>query len=62
MMLQMMHDVNIMSLEKFHVDELATRAQYENYDSIQGGMGVGGTPFFLSMCYPKASRNLLRAS
>ena len=46
-------------MDKFQVDILATRAQYEQSDAILGGMGVGWTPSFLSTCYPRASRNLI---
>ena len=59
MMLQLMQDVNTMSLDKFQADILATRAQYQQSDAIQDGMGVGWTPSFLSTCYPGASRNLI---
>ena len=59
MMLQLMQDVNTMSLDKFQADILATRAQYEQSDAVLGGMGVGWTPSFLSTCYPRASRNLI---
>ena len=59
MMLQLMQDVNTMSLDKLLVDILATRAQYEQSDAILGGMGVGWTPSFLSKCYPRASRKLI---
>ena len=59
MMLQLMQDVNTMSLDKLLVDILATRAQYEQSDAILGGMGVGWTPSFLSTCYPRASRKLI---
>ena len=52
MMLQLMQDVNTMSLDKFQADILATRAQYERSDAILGEMGVGWTPSFLSTCYP----------
>ena len=48
MMLQLMQDVNTMSLDKFQADILATRAQYERSDAILGGMGVGWTPSFKS--------------
>ena len=41
MMLQLMQDVNMMSLNKFQADVLATRAQYGRSDAIFGGMGVG---------------------
>ena len=58
MMLQLMQDVDTMSLDKFQANILATRAQYERSDAILGGMGVGWTPSFLSTCYPRASRNL----
>ena len=57
-MLQLMQDVNTMSLDKFQADTLATRAQYEQSDAVPGRMGVGWTPSFLSTCYPRASRNL----
>ena len=40
LMLQLMRDVNTMSLDKFQADILATRAQYEQSDAILGGMGV----------------------
>ena len=59
MMLQLMQDVNTMSLDILQADILATRAQYERSDAILGGMGVGWTPFFLSTCCPRASRNLI---
>ena len=59
MMLQLMQDANMMSLDKFQADILATRAQYEQSDAILEGMGVGRTPSFLSTCYPRASRNLI---
>ena len=59
MMLQLMQDVNTMSLDKFRANILATRAQDERSDAILGGMGVGWTPSFLSTCYPRASRNLI---
>ena len=59
MMLQLMQDVNTMSLDKFQADILATRAQYEQSDVVLGGMGVGWTPSFLSTCYPRASTNLI---
>ena len=58
-MLQLMQDVNTMSLDKFQADILATRAQYERSDAVLGEMGVGWTPSFLSTCYPRASRNLI---
>ena len=59
MILQLMQDVNTMSLDKFQANFLATRAQYERSDAMLGGMGVGWTPSFLSTCYPRASRNLI---
>ena len=59
MMLQLMQDVNTMSLDKFQADILATRAQYERSDAVLDGMGVGWMPSFLSKCYPRASRNLI---
>ena len=55
MLLQLIQDVNTMSLVEFQ----ATRAQYERSDAILGGMGVGWSPSFLSTCYPRASRNLI---
>ena len=58
-MLQLMLDVNTMSLDKFQADILATGAQYERSDAVFGGMGLGWTPSFLSTCYPRASRNLI---
>ena len=48
MMLQLMQDVNTMSLDKFQADILDTGAQYERSDAVLGGMGVGWTPSFLS--------------
>ena len=59
MMIQLMLDVNAMSLDKFETDSLATKAQYERLDAILGGMRVGWTPFFLSTCFPRASWNLI---
>ena len=59
MMLQLLQDVNTMSLDKFQADILATRAQYERSDAILGEIGVGWTPSFLSTCYPRDSRNLI---
>ena len=59
MMLQLLQDVNTMSLDRLQPDFLATKAQYERSDAILGGLGVGWTPFFLSTCYPRASRNLI---
>ena len=58
-MLQLMQDVNTMSLDRFQADIVATRAQYERSDAILGGMAVGWTPSFLSTYYPRASRNLI---
>ena len=58
-MLQLMQDVNMMSLDRLQVHILATKAQYERSGAIPGGMGVGLTPSFLSTCYPRASRNLI---
>ena len=58
MILQLMQDVNTMSLDKFQADVLATKAQIEKSDAILGGMVVGWTPYFLSTCYPRASRKL----
>ena len=45
MMLQLMQDVNKMSLDRFQADISATIAQYGRSDAI------------LSTCYPRASRN-----
>ena len=59
MMLQLMKDVNTMSLDKFQADVLATRTQYGQSDAILGGMGVEWMPSFLSTGYPRASRNLI---
>ena len=59
MMLQLMQDVNTVSLDKILADILATRAKYERSDAILGAMGVGWTPSFLSTCYTRASRNLI---
>ena len=59
MMLQLMQDVNTMSLDKFQADILDTRAQYERSDAVLVGVGVGWTPSFLSTFYPRASRNLI---
>ena len=39
MKLQLMHDVNTMSLDRFQADILATRAQYERSDAILGEWG-----------------------
>ena len=58
-MLQLMLDVNTMSLDRFQAEVLATRAQNERSDAILGEMGVGWTPFFLSTCYLRPSRNLI---
>ena len=41
MMLQLMQDVNTMSLDRFQAYILSTKAQYERSDAILGGMGVG---------------------
>ena len=59
MMLQLMQDVNTMSLDRFQANILATRAKYERSDAILVGMEVGWTPSFLSTCYPRSSRNLI---
>ena len=59
MMLQLMQDVDTMSLDRFQADILATKAQYEGSDAILERMGVGWTPSFLSTCYSRASRNLI---
>ena len=58
-MLQLMQDVNTMSLDRFQAVILALRAQYERSDAILGEMGVGWTPSFVSTCYPRAFRNLI---
>ena len=58
MMLQLMQEVNTMSLDKFQADVLATRAQYERSDAILGGMGVGWTPSFLIASFVKDIRKL----
>ena len=42
--LQLMQDVNTMSLDKFTAEVLATEAQYERSDATLGGMGVGWMP------------------
>ena len=55
MILQLLQDVNTMSLDKIQADILATRAQYEQSDAILVGMGLGWTPSFLTTCYPRAS-------
>ena len=59
MMLQLMQDMDTMSLDKFQADILATRAEYERSDAILSGMGMGWTPSFMSTCYPRDSRNLI---
>ena len=59
MMLQLMQDVNTISLFIFQSVILTTKTQYERSAAILGGMGVGWTPFFLSTCYPRASWNLV---
>ena len=41
MMVQLIQDVNTMSLDKFQADFLAIKAQYERSDAIPGGMGMG---------------------
>ena len=48
--LQLMQDVNTMSLDKFPAEVLATEAQYERSDATLGGIGVGWIPSFLSTC------------
>ena len=53
MMLQLMQDVNTISLDGYQADVLATKAQYERSDAIMGGIGVRWTPSFLSACYPR---------
>ena len=40
-MLGFMQQVDTMSLHRFQVDVLATRAEYERTDAILAGMGVG---------------------
>ena len=59
LMLQLMRDVNTMSLDRFQADVLAKKEQYERSDAILGGMEVGWMPYFLSSCYPMVSRNLV---
>ena len=58
-MLQLMHETNTMSWDRFQADVLATRAEYERSDAILAGMGMGWSPAFLSSCYPRASRHLI---
>ena len=58
-MLQLMQDVNMMSLDKFKADVLVTKAQYISSEAILWGMGVGWSPSFLSTCYPRVPRNLI---
>ena len=43
-MLQLMKDVNTMSLESFQADVFPTGAQYERSDAILGRMGVSWMP------------------
>ena len=58
-MLQLMQDLNTMSLDRLQADILTTNAQYERSDAILGRTGVRWTPSFLPTCYPRASRNLI---
>ena len=58
-MLQLMQQINTVSLDRFQEDVLATKAEYERSDAILAGMGVGWSPAFISTCYPRASRNLI---
>ena len=58
-MLGFMQQINTISLHRFQVDVLATRAEYERTDAILAGMGVGWSTAFISSCYPRASRNLI---
>ena len=43
-MLQLMQEINTMSLDRLQADVLATKAEYERSDAILAGMGVGGHP------------------
>ena len=38
---------------------LSTKAEYERFDAILAGTGVGRSPAFISSCYTRASRNLI---
>ena len=58
-MLQLMKQINTMSLDRFQEDVLATKAEYERSDAILAGMGVGWSPEFISCFYHRASRNLI---
>ena len=58
-MLQLMQQINTMSLYRFQADVLATKAENGRSDAILAGMGVGWSPAFISSCCPRASRNLI---
>ena len=58
-MLQLMQEINTMSLGRLQADVLATRAEYERSDAIFAEMDVGWSPAFLSSCYLRASRRLI---
>ena len=58
-MLQLMQEIKTMSLDRFHADVLATKAEYKRYDAILLGMGVRWSPAFISSCYPRALMNLI---
>ena len=58
-MLQLMREINTMSLDKFQADVLATRAEYKRSDAILAGMLIGWSHEFLSSCYSIASRHLI---
>ena len=58
-MLQLMQQINTMSLDRFQADVLATKAEYERFDAILAGIGLGWSPAFISSCYPRASRNMI---
>ena len=50
--LQLMQEINTMSLYRFQVDVLSTRAKYERSDAIIARRDAGLSPAFLSSCYP----------
>ena len=58
-MLQLMQQINTMSLDRFQADKLATKAEYERSDAILAGLGMGSSPAFISSCYHRASRKLI---
>ena len=58
-MLQLMREINKMSLGKFQADVLATRAEYKRSDAILAEMRIGWSHAFLSSCYSRASRYLI---